>query len=143
MKRIIFIIFLFLTVGLYGRNYTELMEWRGKNLPKVTKQGVKVEIYDFKAMPGVKYDYPGINIRVHNRGTLVVEELIVSVWFWTKDGVQIKELTLVGEHGGHRKKLFSGEEEYMPSEKRYYKFKNLKFQDITTLEIRISKVRVR
>lgn len=143
MKRFIFIIFLILTTVLYGRNYTELVKWREKNLPKTTKQGVKVEIYDYKAMPGVKDDYPGIIIRVHNRGNSVVKELTATVLFWKSDGVEVRELILVKERGGHKRKLFPGEEEYMPSKNRYYKFKNLKFEEIRDLDIRISKVRVR
>ncbi len=143
MKKKLFFIFMIFTMALYGRNYTELQEWREKKLPGTMSRGVQIEIYDFESIQGVKYEYPSINIRVHNRGNSVVEELIVSIWFWKKEGVYVKELFLVGDGGGYQRRLYSGEERYFPSKKRYYNFKNLKFEDVTNLDIKISKLRTR
>lgn len=143
MKKTVFIIFMIISAVLYGRNYTELQEWREKSLPMEIKNGVQVEIYDFESRPGVKYEYPAVNIRVQNRGDSAVEELVVALWFWKEDGIYIKELVLIGENGEYRKKLFSGEEKYMPGERRYYSFKKLKFDEITSLEMKISRLKIR
>lgn len=143
MKRIIFVIFMIFSGVLYGRNYTELQEWREKRLPMEIKNGVQVEVYDFESRQGVKHEYPAVNIRVHNRGSSTVEELVITLWFWKEGGVYVKELVLIGEKGQYRKKLFSGEEKYMPGERRYYNFKNLKFDEITNLEMEISRLKTR
>ncbi|WP_319371263.1 hypothetical protein [uncultured Ilyobacter sp.] len=141
MKKFFFTMFLIFGTLLYGRNYTELQEWRAKSLPMVIKNGVQVEVYDFESKQGIKYEYPAINIRVHNKGSSVVEELVVTLWFWKQEGVYVKELVLVGNSGAYSKKLVSGEERYMPSERRYYKFKNLKFENVKKIDMKITRMK--
>ncbi|ADO82113.1 hypothetical protein [Ilyobacter polytropus] len=143
MKKIIFIIFFIFSTALFGRNYTELQEWRQKKLPVDIKKGVRVEVYDFESRHGVKYEYPAINIRVHNRGSSAVTDLVITIWFWKNEGVYVKELVLIGEEGEYRKKLFSGKEKYIPSERRYYNFKDIKFKEIERLEIQITRIKTK
>ncbi|WP_320045900.1 hypothetical protein [uncultured Ilyobacter sp.] len=143
MKTFVFIIFFILATALFGRNYTELQEWREKKLPIDIKKGVQVEIYDFESRQGVKYKYPAINIRIHNRGSSAVEDLVITLWFWKNEGVYVKELVLLGEEGGYGKKLFSGEERYMPSERRYYNFKDIRFEEIKRIEMKITRMKSR
>ena len=63
--------------------------------------------------------------------------------FGKNEGVYLKELVLIGEKGEYRKKLFSGEEKYMPSERRYYNFKDIRFEDIKRIEIEVTGMKVR
>jgi hypothetical protein len=102
-----------------------------------------VEVYDFESRHGVKYEYPAINIRVHNRGSSAVTDLVITIWFWKNEGVYVKELVLIGEEGEYRKKLFSGKEKYIPSERRYYNFKDIKFKEIERLEIQITRIKTK
>lgn len=143
MKKIILLLLILFSISAYGRTYSEYEEWKSKNLPWTIRRSVQVEINDFLSEPGTGYDYPGIRLRVHNRGNLMVEELVVSVWFWKKDGVYVREMILVDRNGSWNERLLPGEERYMPGEKRYYYFENLKFDEIERLDIKIKRVTTR
>ncbi len=134
MKRyLLFLILLLSSVPTYSRTYTELQEWRERGLPSQIKNGVVVEVYDLKRSPRDMID---VNIRLHNLSSAALDEAVIKLWVWKKDGVWVEELSLME---GFSEKINSGMEKFFPGKGRYYTL-GVKYDEAKRIEIEISRV---
>ncbi len=134
MKRyLLFLILLLSSMSSYGRTYTELQEWREKGFPSQIKNGVVVEVYDLKRSPRDMID---VNIRLHNLSSAALDEAVIKLWVWKKDGVWVEELSLME---GSSEKINSGMEKFFPGKGRYYTL-GVKYDEAARIEIEISRV---
>lgn len=135
-KHFIFIVLFFNICLSYSRNYTELQEWRGKALPSQIKNGVVVEVYDLKKLEN---DSIGVNIRLHNLSTKTLDEVVIKLWMWKRDGVWVDEVTLL-EKDGSSGSVISGREYFFPRKSSYYAVKGIEYGEITKIQIEISRL---
>ncbi len=134
MKRyLLFLILLLSSVPTYSRTYTELQEWRERGLPSQIKNGVVVEVYDLKRSPRDMID---VNIRLHNLSSAALDEAVIKLWVWKKDGVWVEELSLME---GFSEKINGGMEKFFPGKGRYYTL-GVKYDEAKRIEIEISRV---
>lgn len=134
MKRYLLLLILLLSsVSSYSRTYTELQEWRERGLPSQIKSGVVVEVYDLKRSPRDMID---INIRLHNLSSSALDEAVIKVWVWKKDGVWVEEISLME---GSSESINSGREKFFPEKGRYYTL-GIKYDEATRIELEISRV---
>lgn len=135
-KKYLVIIFLAVVSFSFGRNYTELQNWRAKGLPSVVKSGITVEIYDLKKASNDKID---LNIRSHNMSSKTVTELNVKVWLWKEEGVYVEEIVLV-TGDSYFEYLNSGRDDYFPSKGGYYRLKGIDYSEVTKVQLEISRI---
>lgn len=120
----------------FGRNLTEMKEWRKKSLPSDSRSGVRVEIYDLQE----RDDNIDVNIRLHNFTYKTLYEVRVKIWVWKREGVYVKELTLISEEDPFSKRIRSGEEKFFPKKGSYYRLEGVKYSEMEDISIEIGRV---
>ena len=138
MKYIYIIIALMvIDMAAFGRNLTEMKEWREKGLPYDTRSGVRIEIYDLQKKGNDNID---INIRVHNLSGKTLDELTIKIWVWKKEGVYVEEMMLLSKDEPSYKRIKSGKEKFFPRRGSYYRLKGVKYSEMKDLKVEIGRV---
>ena len=137
MRRVyLLVVFLVVASISFGRNYTELQNWREKGLPSAVKSGITVEIYDLKKTSNDKIE---LSIRAHNMSSKTVTELNIKVWLWKKEGVFVEEIMLVTGNSSFEY-LNSGRDDYFPSKGRYYRIEGINYSEVTKVQVEMSRI---
>ena len=123
-------------IGVFGRNFTELKEWREKRLPYDSRSGIRVEIYDLKE----RDDNIDVNIRLHNFTSKTLYEARIKIWVWKVEGVYVEEITLLSKDDPFHKGIRSGEEKFFPKKGSYYRLKGVKYSEMKEMKVEIGRV---